>query len=51
MGSSLVSVAAVVVVSGFGIAWALYELVVWLPRKRRELEQLMRDVERFEAPE
>jgi predicted outer membrane lipoprotein len=45
------SVGVVVVACAFGIAWALYELVVWLPRKRRELEQLSRDAERFEAPE
>jgi hypothetical protein len=46
-----VSLAVIVVVCVCGIAWALYELLVWLPRKRRELEQLMRDAERFEGPE
>jgi hypothetical protein len=40
-----VSVAAVVM-----IAWALYELLVWLPRKRRELEALERAWREWEGP-
>jgi hypothetical protein len=46
-----VSVAAVVmIVCVFAIAWALYELLVWLPRKRRELEALERAWREWEGP-
>lgn len=30
------------------MAWALYELFVWLPRKRRELEEISRRVHEWE---
>lgn len=35
---------ALVIACGACIAWALYELLVWLPRKRRELEEIERQI-------